>query len=814
MRVYATEGAFAQERRRSSESGASSEPPRSWPPTAAAATQRDPETGAPEAAVSGAETAAVASSTDLVEEQQRVLVDLEAESTDKAMQDLELTTVELFPESRLVICLALICLLWILFLIISAAVIHGAKPTETTTAATEAPHQTPIPDGKTTTTEEPLLDVFVCSTEYCKREGEHIKSLTSQSSKKPCENFYEHVCEAWRKSASSLQSNQPGSAVSTDTMLQNGMEADLLAYITDAKNNDMAPARALYESCKSRREEDRALPWAKQLFRSWGSEWPRTDSRGTINEVWRFAAKLMRNLGVQSLVGVEVGLDWLDISRTTIEVGPPETIFFAKDKYEQRVMALFTEATRSAARAMNPQDAHAPDAAAHDVKFALESLADLNLDDLGTSPLDFEADTLGSLGKGVQAFVHAVFENVAVLDGRTRILIHRGPLVRRELDEKVNRIGAKPMLNYLGLLALVALSPFLSDGLAQLRVLHSVHTLGRAEAPTTEQICLRAASQAYPACVAMASERVNRDVRRSVWLSQLETLFVGLVGNVTWVDNLTSLLVRYKMRHYRLARFFPAWPTGSCSELASYNAIPVDAFVQAVSLRQTQQIQSVRCAPLQASTGSPLAVWARFRLCLQLVQIPPGLINGSVPSNGTFFALHLSRFAVRLYAALAQLLYEGTVYESEIPLYFTDEAEGALLRAIDCLLCDARGRFPRTLDVYRVQHALLEQVLALQLGFFAYRRLMGVRRIWHHDFQLSTLPGTTADQLFFLYYALDHCELSDAVFQSHEFEAHRRLPASVRVNAAVRQFPRFAHAFRCARGSPMAAPEPCDLLRQ
>ncbi|KAH9368654.1 hypothetical protein HPB48_004673 [Haemaphysalis longicornis] len=86
---------------------------------------------------------------------------------------------------------------------------------------------------------------------------------------------------------------------------------------------------------------------------------------------------------------------------------------------------------------------------------------------------------------------------------------------------------------------------------------------------------------------------------------------------------------------------------------------------------------------------------------------------------------------------------------------------------------------------------ILIKVLALQLGFFAYRRLMGVRRIWRHDFQLSTLPGTTSDQLFFLYYALDHCELSDAVFQSHEFEAHRRLPASVRVNAAVRQFPRF-----------------------
>ncbi|KAK8778175.1 hypothetical protein V5799_020481 [Amblyomma americanum] len=99
------------------------------------------------------------------------------------------------------------------------------------------------------------------------------------------------------------------------------------------------------------------------------------------------------------------------------------------------------------------------------------------------------------------------------------------------------------------------------------------------------------------------------------------------------------------------------------------------------------------------------------------------------------------------------------------------------------------------------------------MGFLAFRRLLTVRRIWRQDFRLSTFPEMSADQLFFLYYALDNCELSDAVFQSHEFEAHRRLPAAMRVNMALRQSAQFAQAFQCRPGEPMVAEEKCQVLR-
>ncbi|XP_075747945.1 uncharacterized protein LOC142813873 [Rhipicephalus microplus] len=763
--------------------------------------------------------------------EQEEAADEAGERMDKEMRDLELTTVELYPESRLVVLLAILCLIWIIFLVLSSVVKHGLPPSTdegsaTATTVTTAIYPTwwtPVtratpptgPANTSTTTQHPLRGIFICSSDYCQKEGNYLRSLTAHSTKTPCENFYEHVCGAWKKVATRLIQSVPGAAVSTDTMLQASMEGRLLAYIKNRAHADVNPARMLYDMCMNRGAASSALSDAKKLLRQWGSDWPQKDSANSSPaDVWRFAAKLMQGLGVPSLVGIEIGLDPWNIELNIIELGPPRTVFYSKDVSEPRVMKLFSDATRTAAKALDPDDPSAGSAAAKDVSIALASISLLQLDDLGTSPLDFQVMKFTALGNGVQHFLRTVFANVVAIDSATRILAHRSPLVRQELDETVNTLPPRVMLNYLGLLALVALSPFLPEQLNSLRVLHSVHTLGRAETGSNELMCLRAVSQAYPACLAAASHALYKNTQRSVWLSHLESLFVGYVRNVVWMDNLTSLFVRYKMRHHRLARFFPVWPLGDCNatnKTASSKAI--NTFVDAVGRRQTQELQQLENPPLQLSTGSPLSVWPRYRLCLQLFQIPAGLVNASVPTSSSVFAFHLSRLAVRLYASLAQLLYEGTVYEREIPLYFTEESERALEDLLDCLLCDARHRFPHGLRAERVQNALLEQVLALQMGFLSFRHLLSVRRIWRFDFRYSTFPEVSSDQLFFLYYALDHCELSDAVFESHQFEAHRRLPAAVRVNMAVRQSTRFAQAFRCPSSSPMVAGELCQVLR-
>lgn len=206
-------------------------------------------------------------------------------------------------------------------------------------------------------------------------------------------------------------------------------------------------------------------------------------------------------------------------------------------------------------------------------------------------------------------------------------------------------------------------------------------------------------------------------------------------------------------------------------------------------------------------------MWPEYRLSLQQVQLPVVLANLSVPSNGSVFALHLSRVAVRLYAVLARLLYDSTVYERDTPLSFTQRSQQVLEDLLQCVVGDAVPSFPAELKPVRVQYALLEQVLALQMAFVAFRRQFAVRRIWNMDFRYITLPNHSADQLFFLYYAIDNCEMSDRLYQVREFEAYRRPPAQHRVNMALRHFPRFANTFACKANSDMVAQTPCRVLK-
>lgn len=78
--------------------------------------------------------------------------------------------------------------------------------------------------------------------------------------------------------------------------------------------------------------------------------------------------------------------------------------------------------------------------------------------------------------------------------------------------------------------------------------------------------------------------------------------------------------------------------------------------------------------------------------------------------------------------------------------------------------------------------------------------------LWKVKFRLRTLARTSADQLFFLYYALDNCEQSDEPYKSHQYRTWRRLPPEQQVNFPLRHTPQFWEAFNCGPGTALRAP--------
>nr|XP_050025907.2 uncharacterized protein LOC126521291 [Dermacentor andersoni] len=89
------------------------------------------------------------------------------------------------------------------------------------------------------------------------------------------------------------------------------------------------------------------------------------------------------------------------------------------------------------------------------------------------------------------------------------------------------------------------------------------------------------------------------------------------------------------------------------------------------------------------------------------------------------------------------------------------------------------------------------------------QEMLDTRRIWDKDLRLKGFENLSSDQLFFVYYALDNCQRSDA-------QAQRRLPWALggqeRVNGPLRHWAPFAKHFGCIDGEPMVAPKRCTLL--
>jgi predicted metalloendopeptidase len=75
----------------------------------------------------------------------------------------------------------------------------------------------------------------------------------------------------------------------------------------------------------------------------------------------------------------------------------------------------------------------------------------------------------------------------------------------------------------------------------------------------------------------------------------------------------------------------------------------------------------------------------------------------------------------------------------------------------------------------------------------------------------QTSPPTTADQLFFLRYAQNWCQLTTDEYIRNQLLTDPHSPAFARVNGPLSNFEPFAQAFKCPPGSPMNPTKKCSL---
>ncbi|KAL3203604.1 hypothetical protein MRX96_041798 [Rhipicephalus microplus] len=174
---------------------------------------------------------------------------------------------------------------------------------------------------------------------------------------------------------------------------------------------------------------------------------------------------------------------------------------------------------------------------------------------------------------------------------------------------------------------------------------------------------------------------------------------------------------------------------------------------------------------------------------------------------------------------MVPLLYSNFEYDREAALDLGPDSQRALQGARRCLEDDWRALSKQDAEKVPLPYSLLddrarwlrrwllEQTLAIELALHAFRALLlDVRRIWKLQYRFVTLPDYTPTQLFFMYYAVDHCENDYEGFELRQFLQRKRPPAKMRVNLPLRHVGAFADAFGCKRGDQMVADEPCTMF--
>ncbi|KAH8028487.1 hypothetical protein HPB51_017447 [Rhipicephalus microplus] len=697
--------------------------------------------------------------------------------------------------------LCCVCLIALIIVGLLAALIWHEKEAVTTTTGSTPVTLTPS-----------YTNIYYCSSDVCKAEAGYIKSLLS-ANKNPCDNFYEYVCDGWNK-IHPVPSMGAGGAQSVDTILQDKLLINLEPLLLGVPDRDVRVAADLYENCLRRdqvgNDGDIVIGVARQFFRDWAiKEWPvlKPDAI-TTSVAWTFAGELVRDLNVAALTSVSIGVSLKALERVSIELDNPRLLFSCNDASRPVVMNLFSGALTELMSRFSASSS----------KKNVEEVMRVFVR-VGSSPAIAARPDSGPLS----------YTLIKLID-LDHVVVKSTDYVRNYLTQAMQELPAHAVANYLGFLALAKMAPFFPEKFASLRQIFAKDLLDRTlpDVSQTKTLCLLAVQQLLPRCFSKAATQLRgmwgAMLPLSDWLARLQSSFSRHQDLVAWIDELSALIVRYRLKRNRMVSLSTGYSEPCApapSEIPRRSEHPLRFFHQVSMLQEQKRLQMILKdgRDVLAQSGEPrseLMTVPDYEVMRQLVHVSMVLFNTSVPTNATLFSFHLSRVAVRVYRALVQLLFPN-IYERDAPITLGDDARRQLERLLSCFEDDLRQlpttvRGPVSIDSAKSRGALLQHVAAIKLALRAFDDNLNVRRIWRVDYRFQDLPNVSSDALFFIYYALDNCESADTVYAEHR---GHWLPAHYRVNAALRHVDEFAREFGCTPATDMASgTSMCNVLKR
>ncbi|KAM7289501.1 hypothetical protein ISCGN_029630 [Ixodes scapularis] len=203
-----------------------------------------------------------------------------------------------------------------------------------------------------------------------------------------------------------------------------------------------------------------------------------------------------------------------------------------------------------------------------------------------------------------------------------------------------------------------------------------------------------------------------------------------------------------------------------------------------------------------------------------VVYVPVGFFNISVPTNPRERMFHVPRAAPRLVGCFLRVLLENiNFYEPEGP-WWTEKTRALVEERTSCLqrsheaLADAKHPQRKAYDppyLGGLNH--LEDTLSVRVALKVYDDLLYTNRYLDRDYRLVGAEHISSKQLFFIYFARSMCEVPDTFDRFMNSHLSSKNNGIYRVNVALMNNHEFADAFGCAAGTRMAPAEPCSVWK-
>ncbi|CAN7941489.1 unnamed protein product [Ixodes pacificus] len=637
-------------------------------------------------------------------------------------------------------------------------------------------------------------------------------------------------------------------SISEDTLLADAIDILVREYIIDQRNADVGIARHLLNTCQAPAlSDDERLRDMKEMFNGYfGISWPiEAHVDPTFPNIWVVAGLLVRDLNLHLLATVSVDLHPEKRTRHIVGVDEPDLLY--RRTFQGGRLADLAAASIQESLSLMKKNVDF-DEIANTIKAVMVSLSKLVADSavryLGSE--NYRVLPLHQLDEGVTTLVKTVFAGRAGINVNTEVLI-KSPSYFKDLAT-LGSLEPRGVLNYLGFRILVHFGTFISSSsLQQMRSVILGYSIDPYR-PGIKEVCSREVEHALPPmyfrAFALRQQSTGFNTMARMWATQVEDSFRDGLSRLSWItDDRSSLrdstdmhLARFKLSLSTLYHFYPPWIFDNKTyqayvddlrrELASVDQNRIVQLWRALlRVQQQQKIQQLVTGLVGRSiTGSLFDTLPSYNAQKNSVFIPVAVMNHSIPARGSLFAFHIARFGVRIFRGLLPVIYNDFVFseqkQEDVPMLFSDAYQKRLQETVRCLL-DAFQKSPEFLksnflknlaDITAAGFSFLEQTVALVQAFSAFQERLNIKRIWKSDFRLSGLPKLSAEQLFFVYYALDNCEASDDDYRSRAFETRFALPPEDRVNFPLVHFEEFKKAFSCPAGSPMAQPDRCVVV--